>query len=141
MPNQYNAPRHPRYLEQRAGHAWFSASVCGHPVERSRIQRCKSCNDKYKSSTKLNIRSIGQGGYVFVWIAGARRKLEHRIIVEQVMGRSLKSNEFVHHMNGVRSDNRNCNLMVCSASYHLWLERQYAAWAAKRLGPPLPEGG
>lgn len=49
---------------------------------------------------------------------------ESRIIVEKILGRYLKRSEVVHHVNKNTSDNRNCNLLVCSISYHMWLHRK-----------------
>lgn len=37
---------------------------------------------------------------------------EHRVIAEQMLGRRLKAGECVHHINGVRHDNRTENLEV-----------------------------
>ncbi len=43
---------------------------------------------------------------------------EHRLVVEQVIGRYLESSEVVHHINGDKSDNRPENLEILSNSEH-----------------------
>lgn len=40
---------------------------------------------------------------------------------QKVLGRELKIREVVHHINGKRDDDRNCNLLICSDSYHKYL--------------------
>lgn len=42
--------------------------------------------------------------------------LEHRIIVENKIGRLLTSKEIVHHVNGLKKDNRPENLEVLSSN-------------------------
>jgi len=61
-------------------------------------------------------------GYVIIrYIAGngkaGKYKYEHRIVMEQIIGRELLGIENVHHKNGVRNDNRPENL-------ELWSVRQ-----------------
>jgi len=43
---------------------------------------------------------------------------EHILIAEERIGRYLNEDEIVHHLNGLRGDNRYCNLLVLSASQH-----------------------
>lgn len=43
---------------------------------------------------------------------------EHRLIMESIIGRHLKEDEHVHHINGKRWDNRPGNLQLLSSSEH-----------------------
>lgn len=49
--------------------------------------------------------------------------LVHRHIMEQIIGRPLTSREVVHHINGIRSDNRPENLMLMDRAEHTRVHR------------------
>jgi hypothetical protein len=71
-------------------------------------------------------RIVGQKGRVSVYAPGhpgakqrgGRYMFEYRLIAESVIGRPLRDDEVVHHINGDSTDNRPENLQVMTPSEH-----------------------
>jgi hypothetical protein len=56
---------------------------------------------------------------------------EHRVVAEQMLGRPLKRNEIVHHIDGNKHNNDPSNLQVMTQSEHMKAHWQEMAAARK----------
>ena len=68
--------------------------------------------------------SIKPNGYTEITTGQNKGRGMHRVIVEKVIGRKLKTSEAVHHIDGDRSNNENNNLILMTRSFHSWLHRK-----------------
>lgn len=67
---------------------------------------------------------VSKGDYNYAVVLGHPQAtrfgyvLEHRVVMENYLGRLLDNDEIVHHVNGKKKDNRPENLEVMSVSEH-----------------------
>jgi hypothetical protein len=87
-----------RLVHQERNHRDYCLSGAAHPSYKNG-----------KMTTKM--------GYVVVGPKN-NRKLEHRVVMETSLGRTLGRKEQVHHLNGIRDDNRPENLALTDARRH-----------------------
>jgi hypothetical protein len=91
------------------------------------------CQRVYHSPDNLfnphPLRRHNGAGYISrgyrMFSRNGKKLAEHRYVMEQTLGRPLRSDEHVHHRNGDKLDNRPKNLMVLSNAEHKLLHYRY----------------
>ncbi len=61
---------------------------------------------------------LSQRGYRWRYIGKGKVKKEHRLFMEQYLGRPLRPDEVVHHIDGNRSNNTLANLQLLTRRKH-----------------------
>jgi hypothetical protein len=61
---------------------------------------------------------INRNGYKRILIGRGKYRSEHILVMEKEIGRPLNKDEVVHHINGMRADNKIGNLQLMSKAEH-----------------------
>lgn len=87
-------------------------------IARGRKYCSRFCYQEHYSRSRRWKKTKTSHGYIIVNKGKYETVYEHRLVVEKMLGRSLTSNEMVHHINGIKDDNRIENLMVVLRKAH-----------------------
>ena len=106
---------------------WVSKKICsvencGKPVHGrtfcdKHYQRFKFHGDPLKTITNIGQPTLTKNGYLVRRI-NRKTALVHRLIMEEYIGRKLFPSEVVHHINGIRTDNRIENMEITTNAQH-----------------------
>lgn len=111
------------------------STSCG--CYRKEVTRARSLGNKNPRWT--GGRQVTKHGYVRVPVRG-KKVFEHRVVMEKKLGRRLLPGETIHHLNGIRDDNRPKNLELWQKGHPAGKRvKDLIAWSIDILTAYAPE--
>jgi hypothetical protein len=126
-----------RRVDRKAFYYPRHCQACQRPPLTEEQKQAKrnllNANRVVRQTGASRLHNTGSAIYRVVKVDGIRRwKYEHRVVAEQVLGRTLGKGEIVHHVNRDTLDNRPENLRVMTCGEHTKLHMSITAWSIKR---------
>lgn len=111
----------------------YTCEQCGTTFYRRGTRTNKRfCSLACRYASQSKPRTINRDGYVQLWDGHGGCVLEHRAVMERVLGRPLLPSEHVHHKDEDRAHNDPSNLEVLPISEHMALHASKGERWAKR---------
>lgn len=98
---------------------------CATPITDGAM-RCQPCDRKIGHGANTDGIKFHSSGRVLIEYDG-KWQYRSRVIVSDRLGRPLKPNEMVHHINGNFQDDRPKNLLISTNGYHRDLHNKMAS--------------
>lgn len=139
MPAKHCLPCHNWIIAQARRRPSPKCIDCGRIVFKRQTKRCRDCNSRYMVINPTNPNpgtmekspawkggiTKSKRGYIYIKSPNHPFKnkrgyvFEHRLVVEKEIGRFINKTEIVHHINGIKTDNRIENLELTTQSVHI----------------------
>ncbi len=113
--------------------AWNKGLECDEDSKKKMSESHKGLHHTEETKKKISKATLGENsanwkggdsisdtGYQVLWREDVKyhHQYEHRIVMEDYLGRKLKANEYVHHIDGDKLNNNISNLQVMTPSEH-----------------------
>lgn len=128
--NCYNEHR-----EKRKNHKVIKCGFCEGDFYNDTGSR-KYCSSKCACEDKKRKNTAGywyENGYKVIYAGEGKGIKEHIKIMQEHIGRQLRKDEIVHHINEIKDDNRLENLQLMTRSEHSKLHRELELLKGKKL--------